>query len=62
MYHSLNDVNIVQYQNPGGGGGTRCVRQYGGVPLYKWASAQREFNNPQICFWAAKRENLVTRK
>ena len=44
MYHSLNDVNIVQYQND------------------KWASAQREFNNPQICFWAAKRENLVTRK
>ena len=28
----------------------------------KWASAQREFNNPRICFWAAKRENLITRK
>ena len=30
MYHSLNDVNIVQYQND------------------KWASAQREFNNPRM--------------
>ena len=29
---------------------------------YKWASAQREFNNPRICFWAAKREKLITRK
>ena len=28
----------------------------------KWASAQREFNNPRICFWAAKREKLITRK
>ena len=24
--------------------------------------AQREFNNPRICFWAAKREKLITRK
>ena len=24
----------------------------------KWAPAQREFNNPRICFWAAKRENM----
>ena len=30
MYHSLNDVNIVQYKND------------------KWASAQREFNNPRM--------------
>ena len=28
----------------------------------KWASAQREFNNPRICFWAAKREKLIPRK
>ena len=28
----------------------------------KWAPAQREFNNPRICFWAAKREKLITRK
>ena len=28
----------------------------------KWASVQREFNNPRICFWAAKREKLITRK
>ena len=28
----------------------------------KWASAQREFNNPRIRFWAAKREKLITRK
>ena len=28
----------------------------------KWASAQREFNNPRICFWAAKREKLITQK
>ena len=28
----------------------------------KWASAQREFNNPRICFWAAKHEKLITRK
>ena len=28
----------------------------------KWASAQREFNNPRICVWAAKREKLITRK
>ena len=26
------------------------------------ASAQREFNNPRICFWAAKREKLITQK
>ena len=25
----------------------------------KWASVKREFNNPQICFCAAKRENLI---
>ena len=24
----------------------------------KWASTQREFNNPRICFWAAKREKI----
>ena len=41
MYHSLNDVNFVQYKN------------------YKWASAQREFNNPRICFCAAKREKFT---
>ena len=28
----------------------------------KWASAQREFNNPRIWFWAAKREKLITQK
>ena len=28
----------------------------------KWASAQREFNNPRICIWAAKREKLIMRK
>ena len=28
----------------------------------KWASAQREFNNSRICFWAAKREKLIPRK
>ena len=28
----------------------------------KWASAHREFNNPRICFWAAKREKLILRK
>ena len=44
MYHSLNDVNFVQYKND------------------KWASAQREFNNPRICFWAAKREKLIAQK
>ena len=44
MYHSLNDVNFVQYKND------------------KWASAEREFNNPRICFWAAKREKLIARK
>ena len=26
---------------------------------YKWASATREFNNPRICFCAAKREKLI---
>ena len=46
MYHSLNDVNFVQYKNDHD----------------KWASAQREFNNPQICFWAAKREKLIAQK
>ena len=25
----------------------------------KWASAKREFNNPRICFCAAKREKLI---
>ena len=25
----------------------------------KWASAQREFNNPQICFCATKHEKLI---
>ena len=28
----------------------------------KWASAQREINNPRICFSAAKREKLIPRK
>ena len=27
----------------------------------KWASAKREFNNPRICFCAAKREKLIPR-
>ena len=27
----------------------------------KWASAQRKFNNPRICFCAAKREKLIPR-
>ena len=44
MYHSLNDVNFVQYKND------------------KWASAQREFNNPRICFCAAKREKIYPAK
>ena len=28
----------------------------------KWAFAQREFNKPRICFWAANREKLIPRK
>ena len=28
----------------------------------KWASAQREFNNPRIWFWASNREKFITRK
>ena len=44
MYHSLNDVNFVQYKDD------------------KWASAQREFNNQQIGFGAAKREKLIPQK
>ena len=28
----------------------------------KMTSAQREFNNPRIRFWAAKREKLILRK
>ena len=28
----------------------------------KWLSAQREFNNPRICFCAAKREKLIPPK